>query len=175
MMQPDWRRIAGIHVIDDGTAAVVWIAHDRHTDTIHVYDCAMFRREVLAVIAESINARGRWIPVAWEKKAKAMSEKLKDRGVNMTYDPFEDNDAVAEVIARDIWERMRGSRFRVDKRLAEWLDEFKTFTRTDHKVPRETHPLMTATRFACGMYDEWARPERMPGASKPSYPKIAIV
>ena len=175
MIQPDWKRIAGLEVVDDGTIAVAWIAHDRTADVIHLYDCCIFRREVLAIIAEGLNNHGRWIPIAWEKSAKPMAEKLRERGCNLTYDPHEDNDAVAEAVARDIWGRMRSGRFRVQKGLAEWLDEFKTFNRTDQKVPRETHPLMTATRFAVAMHDEWAKPERHAGYRKINHPNVAVV
>ena len=175
MIQSDWKRIAGVEMIDDGTMAAVWIAHDRHTDVIHLYDCAIFRREVLAVIGEGINARGRWIPLAWEKRARPIAEKLRERGCNLTYEPHEDSDAVAEAIARDIWGRMRSARFRVDKRLAEWLDEFKTFNRQDQKMPKETHPLMAATRYACAMYDEWARPERHVGHGKINHPNAVVI
>src|SRR3546814_4945820 len=113
-----------------------------------MYDCCVFRREVLAVIAEGLNARGRWIPVAWESALKDMADKLLDRGCNVLPEPVKDTDALAEVTSRDIEERMRSGRFKVDKRLAEWLDEFRAFSRRDAKVPRTGYPLMSATRHA---------------------------
>ena len=134
MIAPEWRRICGLHCLDDGTVAAAWIAHDKDTDLVHLYDACVFKREVLAVIAEGLNARGRWIPVAWAEKD--MAEKLLDRGCNMLPDPVVDTDTVAEVVSRDIWERMRSGRFKVDRRLKEWLDEFKAFDRQEGKVPR---------------------------------------
>lgn len=175
MIEPDWKRMAGVHVQDEGSIGAVWIAHDRRADCIHLYDCCMFRREVWAVIAEGFNARGRWIPIGWEKPQKAMADKLLDRGCNMTVEPYEPSDGVAEVVARDIWERMRSGRFKVDKRLAEWLDEYRTFYRSGTKIDVVSFPLMAATLCACAMFDEWARPERMPGAGRANHPNIPVI
>lgn len=105
MIQSDWKRISGIHIEDDGLLGAVWIAHDRLADCVHLYDACLFRREVLAVIAEGLNARGRWLPVAWEKSDKAMSEKLLERGCNMVYEPHEDR--VFSVPLDDITEDLR--------------------------------------------------------------------
>jgi hypothetical protein len=174
MIEGHWRRISGVHVQDDGTIGVAWMAHDKDADCIHLYDACVFRREVIAVIAEGLNARGRWIPVAWEKAAKGMADKLLDRGCNMLPEPSDDADALAEVTSRDIWERMRSGRFKVDKRLAEWLDEFKTFTREDSKVPKTNHPLMAATRHAVAQLD-YAKRQAPKGQRKTLYPKVAIV
>lgn len=174
MIEPYWYRIAGIHVTEAGEIAAVWLAWDRDNDTVHVTDACVFRREVLAVVCEGINARGRFIPVAWEKNAKALAGELLSRGCNMTVDPADDNDAMAEVISRTIWERMRSSRFRVNRRLGEWLDEFKSFQRQDNKIPRDTHPLMAATRHAMQRMDDATRQEQRRGAGA-LYPKLAIV
>lgn len=174
MIDPRWRRIAGLHVQDEGTLAAVWIARDHETDTLHLYDCARFSREVLAVIGEGLNARGRWIPIAWEKSAEEMSKKLLDRGCNMLPDPIKETDAVAEVVSRDIWERMRTGRFKVDRRLAEWLDEYRNFYREDSQVPRTSHPLMSATRHAVSQLD-YARRQAQRGEKQTNFPNVTIV
>ena len=174
MIQSDWRRIAGIEVGDDGTIACVWTAHDKKTDIIHMYDACIFRREVPVVIAEGLNARGRWIPISWEAKAKDFADKLLDRGCNMLPEPNKDSDTMAEVVSRDIWERMRTGRFKVDKRLKEWLDEFDTFHRKDSKVPKGTHPMMAATRHAMAMLD-YARRQSPKKRKQPITARIAII
>jgi hypothetical protein len=173
VIDPTWRRIAGVHVQDDGTLAAVWMALDKSSDVIHLYDACLFRREVLAVIAEGLNARGRWIPVAWEGRSKDMADTLLDRGVNVIPEPVKDAQAAAEVVSRDIWERMRTGRFKVDKRLAEWLDEYKAFYRQDSQVPLTGHPLMSATRYAV----EQLPYARRQASSRQSinYPNLAIV
>lgn len=172
MIAPEWRRIAGLRVQPDGDMAAVWLAHDKETDTLHLYDACLFRREVMAVICEALNARGRWVPVAWADKA--VSDELLKRGCTMTHEPHKETDAIAEVISRDIWERMRSGRFKVDKRLGEWLEEFKTYSRDGAKVPVSSHPLMTATRCAVGMleYAKRQAPRRKKGGV---HPQVAII
>lgn len=164
-----------MHVQDEGEMAAVWLAHDKTGgDVLHLYDCCVFRREVLAVIAEGLNCRGRWIPVAWAEKAKDISGKLLERGCNMLPEGATDTDAVAEVVSRDIWERMRSGRFKVDKRLAEWLDEYRAFYREESRVPRVSHPLMSATRHAVAML-QYSRRTEPAGRKRGAYPKIAVI
>lgn len=174
MIEADWRRIAAIHCQDEGEIAAVWLAHDKAADGVHLYDCAIFRREVLAVIAEGLNARGRWIPVAWEAGAKPIADKLLERGCNMLPDPLKETPAMAEVVSRDIWERMRTGRFKVEARLAEWLDEYKSFYRNETQVPLKSHPLMSATRHGVASL-EWARRQHRKGRKPVNYPRVAII
>lgn len=174
MIDPTWRRIAGLHIQEDGDAGVVWLAWDQMADVIHLYDAAIFRREVLAVIAEGISARGRWIPVGWHKDAAPFVEKLLDRGINTLPEPCADSQSTAEVVSREVWQRMRSSRFRVDQRVGEWLAEFNTFYRDESKVPREGFPLMAATRHAIEML-QYARAQSSVGSKRPNYVKVAIV
>jgi hypothetical protein len=173
MIAPEWKRIAGLHVLDDGNIGVVWMALDTDTDTIHLYDCCLFRSEVLAVISEGINARGRWVPISWEKGAKDMSEKLLERGCNMLPEPISDTDALREVASRDIWERLRTKRLKADKRLSEWIDEYKSYYRDGSKVPNGSFPLMAATRHAVGNLNYAKR--QAPKRSTQNYPKLAII
>lgn len=173
MIDSNWKRIAGVHVQGEGEIAAVWMAHETDADRLHLYDCCIFRREVLAVIAEGINCRGRWIPIAWHEEAKDIADKLLDRGCNMLPEPCKDTEAMAEVVSREIWERMRTDRFKVDKRLAEWLDEYRSFYREDSQVPRTSHPMMSATRHAVSQL-EFAR-RQAKRSEKRVYPKMAIV
>jgi hypothetical protein len=174
MIEAGWRRIAGIHCQNEGDIAAVWMAHDRDADVLHLYDCAVFRREVLAVIAEGLNARGRWVPIAWESGAKEIVDKLLDRGCNTLPEPSKENPVLADVISRDVKERMLTGRFKVDRRLAEWLDEYKSFTRQDGQVPLKSHPLMSATRHAVADLD-YARRQERKGRPNPNYPRISMI
>lgn len=172
MIDPSWRRIAGYHCLDDGGHAAVWIAHDKETDTLHLYDACKFQMEVPAVIAEGMNARGRWIPIAWTDKG--ISKTLQDRGCNTLPDAAPDSASDAEMVSREIWERMRTGRFKVDRRLKEWLDEFKTYGRRDGVVPKGAYPLMAATRHAVGSL-EWARRQAPKRRQTANYAQVAIV
>jgi hypothetical protein len=174
MIREHWYRIAGIHCQDDGAIAAVWMAHDKDADTLHLYDACLFRREVLAVVAEGLNARGRWIPVAWHVGAKEIADNLLDRGVNTLPEPVESSQAAIEAVSLEVWGRMRSHRFRVDKRLGEWKEEYRTFYRQDSKVPSDTHPLMAATRHAVAALAYARRQSASRGGSK-NFPKVAII
>lgn len=172
-LSPSWRRICGVHVQGDGQVAAVWIAWDKDADCLHLYDCHLHEREVLAVQAETIKRRGKWVPVAWHDDAREIVEKLLDHGCNTLPEGVKNSDPIAETVSLDIWERMRTGRFKVSPHLASWLEEFKTFQRQQSRVPRDTHPLMAATRHAVAML-EYARSEpRKTGAA--AAPKLAII
>jgi hypothetical protein len=175
MIENGWKRIAGFHWEEHGDAGAAWLAHDKTTDTVHVYDACMFRKEVLAVIAEGMNARGRWIPIAWEKGAEEIIKKLLDRGCNTLVDPSKQTPVLAEAISRDVKERMVTGRFKVDKRLSEWLDEYRGFTREDGQVPLKAYPLMSATRHAMADLDYARARERRGRNAAVNYPKVAII
>jgi hypothetical protein len=168
MIDPLWKRIAGLHMQDEGEIGVVWLAHDKETDCVHLYDACMFRKEVLPVICEGLNARGRWIPIAWQDKA--ISTKLSERGSRMLHDPEDD---MVEMTSRDIQERMRSGRFKVDKRLGEWLEEFRTYYQENAQIPKG-FPLMTATRFAVANLKR-ARRQSAKKRNVKNYPRVAIL
>lgn len=174
VIEPTWRRIAGVHLEEDGTAGAVFLAHDTVSSVVHCYDAALFRAEVPAVISEGIAARGRWIPIAWRKPDKEFAESLRSAGLNLLPEPVADNQAVAEVISREIWQRLRAGRFRVDKRVFEWLNEYRSFNREESKVPMNGFPLMSATRYAIEhlAYAKAQSHSVMKGAQ---YPKVAII
>jgi hypothetical protein len=173
-MTPDARRICGIEVEDDGTIAVVWMGHDKLSDVVTMYDCCRFNAEVLAVISEGLNARGRWIPIAWNVEDKDFSDKLLDRGCNMLFDGLKETPQMAEMSSRDIEERMRTGRFKVDRRLAEWLSEFELFGKEGGKIPTSGYPLMAATRYAIAQMDS-AKRLQQPRKSKINERRIAMI
>ena len=175
MIEDHWKRIAGMHVTEVGDVAFVWIAYEKLTDTITLYECAMFRAQQPAVIAEGVNSRGRWIPLAFRKEDQPMADMLRDRGAN-TIEAAVVNPPLLEIWSREIRERMNTGRFKVVRRLAEWLDESKTYFRDDAAVPKDSHPLMTATIVAVMQRRDWARALRPKGKAKQAnYPKMAIV
>ena len=177
MIESHWARIAGVHMEDNGTVGAIWLAHDTVTGVAHLYDAALFRTEVPVVIEDGISARGRQFPVAWAEKDKEFADALLNGGVNMLPDGCKDNQAMAELISRRVWQMLRGSRFRVDKRVGQWLREYKDFFRDEAAIPLKGFPLMAATRHAIEMID-WAVPESRymsASASKQNAPKLAII
>lgn len=146
MIEPHHKRIAGMHVTKQGDIALVWLAVNPDTKNIHIYDTALFHIEVPAVIAESMNNRGRWIPVAWANPE--MMRQFQERGVRFLPDPSSTTSEMAEVVSRELWERIRGKRITVDKNLKGWAEEAKSLSREKGMIPVDSHPLMAATRIA---------------------------
>ena len=174
MLKDNWKRIAGIHVMENGDVAGVWMAIDPDADTVHVYDTCMFRDDDKnpIIVADGINCRGRSIPVAYNDKDRA--EAYEKRGCNMLPDPCKDKPSEMEVVSSEISARMKTGRFRVDTRLTDWKEEYASYFREDAKVPKNSHPLMSATRHAIEML-EWARAPRSYKSSKKTYPELVIV
>lgn len=152
---------------------MVWLALDPVTSVVHCYDAAVLRDEVFAVISEAIGARGRNVPIAYSKKDQAFADKLRENGLNTIPEACAEDSSLAEVLSRDLEQRMRASQFRVDKRVGEWLSEFNKYYRRDTKLP-DGFPLMAATRHAIEKLS-WARPERLPGVKRQNAPRLAIV
>lgn len=168
MISNEWKRICGLHIAKDGTMAGVWLAHDTDTDTVHLWDAANFDNEVPVVIAEGLNARGRDAPVAWRKKKKTLANQLKERGCNMLHDPVDEE--VVDTVAREIRERIRTSRFKVDKRLKNWQEEYVKFQRDGDS---DEFPLMAATINAVAMLDR-ARGKPKRRRQQQRYPQMSI-
>jgi hypothetical protein len=68
-----WPRIAGIDFGWDHPTACAWLAWDRDTDTVHVYDCYRVKEATPVIHAAAIRARGEWIPVAWPHDGCSMT------------------------------------------------------------------------------------------------------
>ena len=176
MIEDGWKTIAGIHFQPGVSGAgAIWLAHDKQADTIHLWDCALYPTEPPIMVATAMTKHGRWIPIAWEEEAKPLIDQLLDRGCNILPEPVKQTAVQAEAVSRDILERMRTGRFKVDKRLADWLDEYRSFTRDEGLVPMTTHPLMAATRYAMANLDYARVRERKGKDTDKNYPRIAII
>ncbi len=175
MIEDHWRRVAGLYQLDNGDIGIVWIALEPEADRLHVYDCVMLRSDntLPVIVGETINARGRYIPVF--TNTKEIADQLEDRGCLTEQCPDKETPALAEVVSRDIHERMRTGRFKVNKRLAEWKDEYTSFYRENSKVPEGSHPLMAATRYAVANIDSAQPLRRKDHLSKRNYPKMAVI
>lgn len=151
-LEAGWHRIAGIHPDPSGDIGAVWLAHDRQSDRVYLYDSTVFRREVFAVIADRFKGKGNasaWVPIAWSQDAEEIVKKLKERGCKTLSEGYKDSQAIAEANSREIWERMRAGTFIPAKHNTHWFDENDRFHYIEgKKVPLEGFPLMSATRHA---------------------------
>lgn len=178
-----WPRICGIDFGWDHPTAAVWLAWDRDTDTVHVYDCYRKREATPLQHALVINAKGQWIPVAWphdglqhdKGSGEQLAQQYKKHGVNMLADraTFKDGSNGVEAGLMDMLDRMQTGRLKVAKHLHDWFEEFRLYHREDGKVVKQDDDLLSATRYAIMMLrkavvQKNTQPKPLP-AFRPSY------
>jgi phage terminase large subunit-like protein len=164
-----WPRIAGIDFGWDHPTACVWLAWDRDTDTVHLYDAYRVKEATPVIHGAAIRARGEWIPVAWPHDGyqhdKGSGEALKDQyrkqKVNMlpekathAPEPGEPEGSGGNGVEAGLMEmldRMQTGRLKVAAHLHDWWEEFRLYHREDGKVVKENDDLMSATRYALMM------------------------
>jgi phage terminase large subunit-like protein len=164
-----WPRIAGLDFGWDHPTAAAWLAWDRDTDTVHVYDAYRVKEATPVIHGAAIKARGAWIPVAWphdglqhdKGSGEALKEQYRQQGVNMLPErathPPEPGEKEGtggnglEAGLMDMLDRMQTGRLKVAAHLQDWWEEFRLYHREDGKVVKENDDLMSATRYALMM------------------------
>ena len=166
-----WPRIAGMDFGWDHPTTAVWLAWDRDTDTVHIYDCYAVSEQTPMVHALAIRARGDWIPMAWPhdglQHEKGTGDEVKKQylkyGVNMLSDKAThapDYKAgekegtggnSVELGITEISERILTGRIKVAKHLNAWFEEFRLYHRDGGKIVKLSDDLMDATRYAIMM------------------------
>lgn len=156
-----WARICGLDFGWDHPTAAVWVAWDKDSDTIHVYDCYRQRQEVPAIHASAIKGRGHWIPVAWphdglqhdKGSGNQLAEMYRAEGLNMLQEKatFAEGGNGVEAGIMEILERMKTGRFKVAAHLNDWWEEFRMYHRKEGRIVKEADDLMAATRYAMMM------------------------
>lgn len=156
-----WPRICGLDIGWDHPTAAVWLAWDRDTDTVHVYDAYRVREQTPVVHAAALKARGDWIPVAWPADAlqhekgsgKQIAQQYREQGVAMAAEParFMDGSVSVEAGVLAMLDRMKTGRLKVVAHLSEWWEEFELYHRKDGQLVKERDDLLCATRYALMM------------------------
>lgn len=159
-----FRRICGIDFGIDHPGAACWLAHDTDSDTVYVYDCYKKSGETAAYHSTAINARGKWIPVAWPHDGMtrdkgggvALKDLYQQHGVNMLgvsarYDDDKAGGQAREPITIEILERMRTGRFKVFRHLNQWFEEKRMLHRKDGKIVAVNDDIESATRYGMMM------------------------
>lgn len=162
-----WTRIAGLDIGgQDHPTAVVWMAHDRDSDTVHIYDT--YRKNnrdgsTIATHASAVKSRGKWIPVAWPHDAlqrdkggscEQIAQQYRDEDVAMlperaTFDDGKTSGVEAGI--EMILSRMKTGRLKVAAHLNDWWEEFRLYHRKDGIIVKEGDDLMDATRYGIMM------------------------
>jgi hypothetical protein len=174
MIEPTWKRIAAFHCEDDGTLGAVWFGYDDMTGVAHLYDVALFRNEIMLVMTDGIAARGRHIPLAWAKKDKSFADEFLNAGINVLPDHCVDTPADIAVWTKDVTKYLKTNRLKVEKRLGEWLREYKDYHKDGSSIPVHGFPLMSATRHAIQRIN-YAQAESFGKLHRRNHPKLAIV
>ena len=144
-----WSKICGIDFGWDHPFAAVWIAHDRDTDTIHVYDTYRVSATTIQWSMHAIKKRGEWIPISWphdgmqhEKgSGEPLAKQYRRLGCNMLGTHFSNPDGgnAVEPGVLDIFMRMQSGRFKVFNHLSDWFSEMHECTteKTERSLKNE--------------------------------------
>ena len=145
-----WPRAFALDVGWNVTAAI-WGAWDRDSDTVYLYSEHYQGQAEPAVHAQSIRARGDWVPGVIDPAARGRGQKdgtqllhvYGDLGLHLT--PA--NNAVEAGLYR-VWQRLSGGRLKVFSSLTNWLAEFRIYRRDENgKVVKTNDHLMDDTRY----------------------------
>lgn len=145
-----WPRGYGLDVGWNRTAAI-WGAIDRETQTVYLYSEHYRGQAEPSVHANSIRARGEWIPGVIDPAARGRSQTdgrqlLSDyRNLGLDLDAA-DNAVESGIYA--VWERLSAGRIKVFRTLQSWLTESRLYRRDDKgRIVKINDHLMDATRY----------------------------
>ncbi|SMC27237.1 terminase large (ATPase) subunit and inactivated derivatives [Andreprevotia lacus DSM 23236] len=158
-LPPHWPRICGIDFGWDHPFAAVWLAWDRDSDTVYVYDCYAERETTPLVHAAAIKPRGSWIPVAWphdglnhEKgTGETLADQYRRQGLPLLREraTFADGSNSVEAGCLEMLEMMQTGRFKVFSHLEDWLFEFRLYHRDEQgRIVKRNDDRLSATRYA---------------------------
>lgn len=160
-----WSKICAVDFGIDHPFAAVWLAHDRDTDTIYVYDTYRERNQTIATQASAIKKRGAWLPIVWPhdglqrdpKSGVPLADLYRQEGLNMRPEKFSNPHAPnqkegqggqgVEVGIIEIYNRMETGRFKVFSHLHDWFEEKRQYHRKDGQIVKLRDDIMAATRY----------------------------
>lgn len=170
MIPAHWARLAAMDLGWEHPTAVVWMAWDRDTDIVYIYDTYRVPKQLPSVHASALVARGKWIPVMWPHdgmqhdkygSGERVAQLYRNLGVNMwrekaTHPPergkMEGTGGYNfEAGIMEMGERLQTGRLRVSKNLLDWFEEYRMYHREEGKVVKEMDDLMSATRIGLMM------------------------
>lgn len=159
---PHWPRLCALDFGVDHPTAAVWLAWDRDTDSVYVYDGYRNSGGTVAAHAAAVRMKGKTIPVAWphdglqrdKVSCRPLAEIYKrDHGLNMLPHKaeFEGGGYGVEAGLAMMLDRMETGRFKVFSHLTQWFEEFRLYHRKDGLVVKLRDDLMSATRIGVMM------------------------
>lgn len=169
---PDhWPRICGMDFGWDHPTAYSWLAWDRDTDTVYLYDCGGASRTLIPVHASAIKSRGEWIPVAWPHdgyqvkdamQGEQLAQQYRNEKVNMLpeharFEETKDDDETkksrvsVEAGIQEMLTRFTTGKFKVFSHLSEWFGEYRLYRREKGVIVKLLDDRICSTRYALMM------------------------
>ena len=142
-----WPRVWALD-IDRAHASVLWAAHDRETDTLHLYSELVMPRHELALVANAIKKRTPHVPGLFDHLARKRSQQEGQRVVDALLDlhieiftvQVDPDAAVSEVVGR-----LSTKRLKVFGTCTQWLQQYRAYRRDkDGDIVEESDGLMRA-------------------------------
>lgn len=159
----NWKQIIGMDFGWDHPTAAVRLVWDEENDVIHVTSAYKQREAIPLIHAAAIKPWGEGIPVAWphdaiqhDKRGDQYYAIYRDHGLAMLSEhaqfPDKRGNSVEAGIA-EILERMQTGRWKVDRTLSLWWEEFRMYHRVKKddgtsEIHKINDDLMSATRYA---------------------------
>lgn len=163
---PHWPRICGIDFGWDHPFAAVWIAWDRDTDTVYIYDTYRESKALPPIHASTIKHRGYWIPIVWPHDGLAadkssgipLAQQYRAEGLQLLPNKFSNPPGPGQKEGQggngveaglfDMLTRMEEGRFKVFSNQPDWFEEKRQYHRKDGQVVKLRDDLMAASRYA---------------------------
>lgn len=157
---PLGKHLAKLCAIDFGInhpTAVVWLAWDRDTDCIYVYDTMRIKDTSVVLQAPLIAAKGKWISCVYphdgdnreKSSGKTLAEQYRELGVNMWHEPVKHADGgnAVEPGVSAILNRMQTGRLKIFKNQGALLEELRMYHRKDGRIHKVDEDLADALRY----------------------------
>lgn len=152
----DWPRLCAMDLGWDHPTAAVWLAHNRDADVVYLYDVYKRAKQVPAIHASAVKARGAWIPVAWphdglqtqKDTGIPMRDTYRAEGLNMLPErmQFEDGSIGVEAGIQIMLNRMMKGQFKVFESCEDWLSEYRIYHRKDGVIVKQMDDAIDASR-----------------------------
>jgi len=145
-----WPRVFGKDVGWNRTAAI-WGAIDKENDIVYLYSEHYRGQAEPSIHAESIKARGAWIPGVLDPASRGRSQsdgkQLYQLYVDLGLDlEFASNAVEAGIY--EVWQRLSTGRLKVFSNLSNWRYEFRLYRRDEKgRIVKENDHLMDSTRY----------------------------
>lgn len=165
-----WFRLCGIDFGVDHPFGSAWLAHDKDTDIVYVYDCYRKEDATPPIHADALRKKGKWIPISWPhdglQRGKAdgvpLKEHYKANGLFLLskqahYRAEPGKKATmggqpVEPIVMEIIDRINSGRFKVFSTCVELLEEMRNLHRNkDGKIVPIRDDVFKAMTYAMMM------------------------